>query len=32
MPKPVIDYKKCSACGACIDVCPVNVLVKENDN
>lgn len=31
MPKPVIDKKKCTKCGTCIDVCPVNVFEKEGD-
>lgn len=31
MPKPVIDKEKCTKCGACVNACPVNVLVKEND-
>ena len=30
MSKPVIDYKKCNACGTCIDVCPMDVFTKEN--
>jgi NAD-dependent dihydropyrimidine dehydrogenase PreA subunit len=31
MPKPVIDYKKCTACSNCIDVCPMQVFEKEED-
>jgi NAD-dependent dihydropyrimidine dehydrogenase PreA subunit len=31
MPKPIIDYKKCNACGTCIDVCPMDVFEKENN-
>lgn len=31
MPKPVIDYKKCSVCGSCIEICPVNVFAKEKN-
>jgi 2-oxoglutarate ferredoxin oxidoreductase subunit delta len=30
MPKPVIDSKKCSKCGTCVDICPVQVFAKEN--
>jgi len=29
--KPVIDYKKCTSCGTCINVCPVGVFVKEGE-
>ena len=30
MPKPVIDYSKCTVCGTCVDVCPVeNTLQLE---
>ena len=29
MPKPVIDYKKCSVCETCIEVCPVKVFSKQ---
>lgn len=29
MPKPKIDYKKCTSCGTCIEVCPVNVFAKD---
>jgi NAD-dependent dihydropyrimidine dehydrogenase PreA subunit len=29
MPKPVIDYKKCTSCGTCISVCPVSVFEKK---
>lgn len=27
---PVIDNKKCTICGECVDVCPENVLVIED--
>ncbi|RLI96255.1 MAG: ferredoxin [Candidatus Aenigmatarchaeota archaeon] len=26
MPKPVVDKKKCTGCGTCVNVCPVNVF------
>lgn len=29
--KPYIDYSKCTACGTCIEVCPVQVFTKESD-
>ena len=29
MAKPVINYKKCTACGTCIEICPMNVFAKE---
>jgi len=28
MPKPVIDYKKCTGCFTCVDVCPMQVFEK----
>ena len=31
MPKPVIDYKKCTACATCVDICPMQVFEKEGD-
>ncbi|MBM3309461.1 MAG: 4Fe-4S dicluster domain-containing protein [Candidatus Altiarchaeales archaeon] len=31
MAKPVIDYKKCVACGTCVQVCPVEVYANEKD-
>lgn len=31
MPKPKIDSKKCTGCGTCVDVCPVDVFVKKGD-
>jgi NAD-dependent dihydropyrimidine dehydrogenase PreA subunit len=30
MPKPKIDYKKCTNCGTCVEVCPVEVFAKKN--
>ncbi|MDD5148439.1 MAG: 4Fe-4S binding protein [Candidatus ainarchaeum sp.] len=29
MERPYIDYKKCTSCGTCINVCPVSVFAKE---
>ena len=26
MPKPIVDKKKCTGCGTCVQVCPVNVF------
>ena len=26
MPKPIVDKKKCTGCGTCVNVCPVNVF------
>ncbi|MBW2966754.1 4Fe-4S binding protein [Candidatus Woesearchaeota archaeon] len=31
MPKPIIDSNKCSKCGTCIDICPMEVFAKEKD-
>lgn len=31
MPKPTIDYKKCTSCFTCIDVCPMEVYAKDKD-
>ena len=34
MPQPMavtIDKEKCTGCGACVDVCPVDALKLEND-
>jgi NAD-dependent dihydropyrimidine dehydrogenase PreA subunit len=31
MPKPIIDAKKCTVCGTCVDTCPVNVFEKKED-
>lgn len=31
MPKPIIDYKKCNSCGTCVDICPMQIFVKEKD-
>ena len=28
MPTPVIDMSKCSLCGACAEVCPLEVFEK----
>ena len=30
MPKPTIDYNKCTTTETCVNVCPVNVFAKEN--
>jgi NAD-dependent dihydropyrimidine dehydrogenase PreA subunit len=29
VPKPLIDYKKCTSCGTCVSVCPVQVFEKK---
>lgn len=29
MAKPVIDYKKCIACGTCVQICPVEVYAND---
>ncbi len=31
MATPKIDQAKCTKCGTCIEVCPVEVFVKEGD-
>ncbi|MBU0898291.1 MAG: 4Fe-4S binding protein [Nanoarchaeota archaeon] len=31
MPKPIIDYSKCTHCKTCVEVCPVEVFAKEAD-
>ncbi len=31
MPKPTIDKEKCTNCGECIDICPMEVFGKEGD-
>ncbi len=31
MPKPKIDYNKCTICGTCIEICPVKVFEKQGD-
>ncbi len=31
MPKPIIDYKKCTTCETCVGVCPVQVFEKKNN-
>ena len=31
MPKPIIDEKKCTKCGTCIDICPMGVFAKDKD-
>ena len=31
MPKPVIDYKKCTVCKTCVEVCPMEVFKVEKD-
>jgi NAD-dependent dihydropyrimidine dehydrogenase PreA subunit len=32
MPKPVIDYKKCTSCGTCVSVCPVSVFETQGNS
>lgn len=29
-PKPVVDKSKCTGCGTCVEVCPMNVFKLEN--
>lgn len=31
MPEPVIDAKKCAGCKACIEACPMEVLVFDEE-
>ena len=31
MPRPVINSKKCTKCGTCVEICPVGVFAKEGD-
>jgi len=31
MPKPIIDYSKCTNCGNCIGLCPAEVFAKVKD-
>jgi len=31
MPQPIINEDDCSACGICVDTCPVGVLELVND-
>ena len=26
-----IDYKKCTGCEACIEICPVNIIYRDDD-
>ena len=28
MPKPIVDEEKCTNCGTCVEVCPVEVFKK----
>lgn len=32
MPKPTINYDKCTACGTCVDICPVPEKVFEKQD
>ena len=32
MPKPIIDYKKCTVCKTCVEVCPMEVFVFDEEN
>ena len=29
MPKPAVDEKKCTGCGTCVEICPMEVFVLE---
>ena len=29
MPKPIVNADKCTGCGTCVQVCPVNVFVMK---
>ena len=31
MSHPIIDTDECTACGACVDACPMGVLEIENE-
>lgn len=31
MPKPVIDEKKCTGCGTCVEICPMNVFEMDKE-
>lgn len=31
MPYPIIDYKKCTTCGTCVQVCPVTVFETKGE-
>lgn len=31
MPHPVIDKSKCTNCGKCIEICPMDVFGKDED-
>ncbi len=31
MPYPVIDVDECTACGSCVDACPMGVLEIEDE-
>lgn len=30
MPKPIIDNKKCTGCGECVEICPMSVFEISN--
>ena len=31
MPYPVIDKSKCTECGKCIEICPMEVFAKDEE-
>ncbi|MBS5450559.1 MAG: 4Fe-4S binding protein [Coriobacteriia bacterium] len=31
MPQPIIDTDECTACGSCVDACPMGVLDIEDE-
>ena len=32
MSKPKIDYSKCDSCGTCVEICPMDVFKKDEDD
>jgi 2-oxoglutarate ferredoxin oxidoreductase subunit delta len=31
MAEPTIDYEKCTNCGVCIEICPMDVFAKKDE-